>query len=223
MPFPAPCHLRSDKFNVKPQHVGLLWRTIPLPAGSPLLPAVAVAVHRQQGPGLPAGRSTDRRHTRAPGYHLDVQVLRTVQLTCQRAGWLRTRLRGYLGESFMRAENSITAPSRATLAGHRPMPCYGAVNASVTTDQAAPVGPAQGIRTLAGSMCTQCIRQARGRPAKESHRGANWPASDQRQAFVESNAPVRVLGSYPKPLLHALPSDSLSRAKSYRAAATLVD
>lgn len=54
-------------------------------------------------------------------------MLRTAQLTCQRAGWLRARLRGYLGESIiMRAENSITAPSRATLAGHRPMPCYGA-------------------------------------------------------------------------------------------------
>lgn len=44
----------------------------------------------QHGPGLPSGRPTDRRHTRTrahPGYHLDISMLRTAQLTRQRASW----------------------------------------------------------------------------------------------------------------------------------------
>lgn len=82
-----------------------------------------------------------------------VQVRSLANEQAELAGW-EPRPRGYVGDSIMTAKNSLTAHSRATLAGHSPMPCYAVVNASLITDQAAPVGQAQGIRTPPRSMCT---------------------------------------------------------------------
>ena len=131
------------------------------------------------------------------------------------------RLRGYVGDFIMTAENSTTAHSRATLAGHRPMPCYGEVNASVITDQAAPVGQAQGIRTLPRSMCTHAsgTQTTKNRPT--------IARTGLSLAYGQAFSRAKLLFSYsdriPSRSCMPVPSDSLSRAKRYHAASTLVD
>lgn len=92
-------------------------------------------------------------------------MLRTGQLTRQRAQLAARQAQGgQVGDSIVTAEASRTAHNRATLIDHRPMPYYGAVNASVNTDQAAPVVQAQGIRTPPGSMCVYACIMDGGQP-----------------------------------------------------------
>lgn len=79
-------------------------------------------------------------------------------------------------------------PSRATLAGHRPMPCHGAVNASVTSDK-----KQRACGSSAGhpnSCRVNVVHNASGKHAaaadqstsqsKASHHAVNWSASDHR-------------------------------------------
>lgn len=80
------------------------------------------------------------------------------------SSWPRGRPRGQVGDSIVTAETSRTAHNRATLIEHRPMPYYGAVNASVIIDQAARVVQAQGIRTPPGSLCVYACIMDGGQP-----------------------------------------------------------
>jgi hypothetical protein len=71
------------------------------------------------------------------------------------------------------------------------------------TDQAAPVGQAQGIRTLPGPVCTHASGPQAADSCPTIARTA-LPLAERQASSLESKAPpVRVLGSYHKPLLHA--------------------
>ena len=94
---------------------------------------IASAARSQVG----SDRPIDRRDTRASGVssgRVDATYRSahssTSQLAAAQAG-------GQVGDSIMTAKNSHTAHGRETLLGHRPMPCHGAVNASMNSNQAA--------------------------------------------------------------------------------------
>lgn len=144
--------MTSDKFTVKPQQVGLLCRTHPT---SRWLTAAANSRSASAARSrMPSGRPTDRRHTSTSGVSSGPlgAAYRSAHSSTSRAG-SEASPGVQVGDSIMTAGNSHTAHSRAILAEHRPMPCYGVVNASMITDKAAPVVQAQGIRTPSGSKC----------------------------------------------------------------------
>jgi hypothetical protein len=159
---------------------------------------------------MPSGRPTDRRHTRASGVssgRLGAAYSSAHSPTNRPAANQPQGLRRRFHHDGRKQYR--TAHSRATLAGHRPMPCYGAVNASVDPRPSSARGSGAGHPNSPPGQCVQ-MRQARTQASC---------LLAHRQAFSRARLLGRILGSYPKPLLRAVPSDSLSRAKRYRAAA----
>lgn len=164
---------------------------------------------------MPSRRPTDRRHTRTSGVSSGPlgAAYRSAHSSTSRAG-CEASSGVQVGDSIMTAGNSRTAHSRAILAEHRPMPCYGVVNASMITNKAAPVVQAQDIRTRPGSKCipsacpdteaSSCVPPGRKRVL--TYLGTHRPGSERKLLAC-------TLGSHPKPLLYAAPSDSLSHAR----------
>lgn len=152
----------SDCFDDEPSH---------FPPPSPPLPTVAVCLSAARSPGAFLRRPANRRHTRASRVCLcHLACLDAAYspphsprswLSGWLAGWLRTTLRGYVGEFITRAEYSTTAPSRATLAGHRPMPCYGAVNAKRDHRPSSACGSSVGHPNSSRANVYRCVRHAR--------------------------------------------------------------
>lgn len=136
--------------------------------------------------GRPTDRPTDGTHAHPGSSGPLGAAYRSAHSSTARAG-CEAGSGVQVGDSIMTAGNSRTAHSRAILAEHRPMPCYGVVNASMITDKATPVVQAQGIRTRPGSKCIPSARIRYGGQLMCPTRAQTSPCLLIGQALRESS------------------------------------